>query len=126
MSSTSYEDFARKWNVPVHRFLRFHVYLQTIRSFNLSKSQASILTFLVSSIFHELVMCVMLGSGPYFYLFFLQMLQLPLIWIGSLPVIQRHPAMANLAFWVSLTMGPPLLTVAYAREHYRNAAGLKL
>src|SRR5262249_31745359 len=78
-NSCSYAEFARKWNVPVHRFLRHHLYLEVMRSLRLSKFTASALTFLFSSVFHELVLYVMLGSGPHCYFFFLQMLQIPLI-----------------------------------------------
>lgn len=118
-NSTSYAEFARKWNVPVHRFLLYHVYLQSIRSLRISKFWASTLTFFISSAFHELVLSVMLGRGPYFYFSALQMLQIPLIWLGSRPFIQARPVLANFAFWISLTLGLPLLTVIYCREHYK-------
>lgn len=121
-NSVSYADFARKWNVPVHRFLLYHVYLESIRSLQINKFTASILTFLISSVFHELVMSVMMGSGPYWYLFVMQMLQIPFIWLGTRPTVQRYPVVANFAFWITLSIGPPLLTIAYSREHYKNGS----
>lgn len=119
-NSTSYADFARKWNVPVHRFLRYHVYLESMHSLRVSKFTASALTFLISSILHELVMSVIMGSGPYWYLFIMQMSQIPVIWLGTRPAVQRHPALANFAFWISLSLGSPLVVILYCREHYKR------
>ena len=89
-------------------------------SLRLSRFQASVTTFLLSSFFHELVMWVMLGKGPYGYLFAFQMMQIPLIWLGSLRCVQEHPAVSNFSFWTHLVMGPVLLTIVYCREHYLN------
>jgi len=47
------------------------------------------------------------------YLFVLQMLQLPLIWMGNIKVIRETPRLANTFFWLGMFCGPPLLGVAY-------------
>jgi sterol O-acyltransferase len=47
-------EFSRKWNIPVHHFLRRHVYFSSNSYF--STSTAMFITFFVSSLAHELVM----------------------------------------------------------------------
>jgi len=57
-NSTSWDEFARKWNKPVHTFLLRHVYSATRKSYRISKASAMFVTFLVSALAHELVMVV--------------------------------------------------------------------
>ncbi|KAJ1550007.1 Sterol O-acyltransferase 2 (Sterol-ester synthase 2), partial [Nowakowskiella sp. JEL0078] len=42
----------------VHEFLLRHVYLESVHSLKLSKNNATLVTFFLSSIFHELVFAV--------------------------------------------------------------------
>lgn len=69
-------EFSREWNIPVHHFLRRHVYFSSLSRF--SKPVAMFITFLVSSVAHELVMsCItkkLRGYG-----FIAMMLQLPIV-----------------------------------------------
>ncbi|KAJ1500455.1 hypothetical protein HMI54_010821 [Coelomomyces lativittatus] len=113
-NSTSFDQFARKWNRPVHAFLRRHVYLESIQTHRLHKSSASYITFFYSSILHELVM-VMISKRVLFYLFILQMTQIPLIWFSRTRWIQQNPILANAFFWFSMFSGPPLLAILYCR-----------
>ncbi|GBC48640.2 sterol O-acyltransferase [Rhizophagus irregularis DAOM 181602=DAOM 197198] len=83
-NSTTWDEFARKWNKPVHHFLLRHVYQSSIESYKLSKRDATFMTFFLSSLIHELVM-VVVSKKIRMYLFFLQMFQLPLIWLSKLP-----------------------------------------
>ena len=55
-SSNSFDEFARKWNKPVHEFLLRHIYLESIKTYKMSKRNATLLTFLFSSIIHEFFM----------------------------------------------------------------------
>jgi hypothetical protein len=48
-NSTSWDEFARKWNKPVHTFLLRHVYSATRKSYRISKSGAMFVTFLLSA-----------------------------------------------------------------------------
>lgn len=69
-------EFSREWNVPVHHFLFRHVYWPA-RS-NFSQPVAMFITFLVSSVFHELVMsCITKKLRGYGFL--AMMLQLPIV-----------------------------------------------
>ncbi|KAF9132045.1 hypothetical protein BGW39_000904 [Mortierella sp. 14UC] len=108
----SFDEWARKWNKPVHHFLLRHVYDSSIESFQLSKSNAAFATFFLSSCVHELVMMVVTRKVR-LYLFVLQMFQLPLIWMGNNKTIRETPRLANALFWMGMFMGPPLLGVAY-------------
>jgi hypothetical protein len=57
-NSTSWDEFARKWNKPVHTFLLRHVYRPTRNSYRISRSGAMFLTYLLSALAHELVMVI--------------------------------------------------------------------
>ncbi len=69
-------EFSREWNIPVHNFLRRHVYSASLPY--LSRSMSTTLTFLISALLHELVMgCItkkLRGYG-----FVAMMLQIPLV-----------------------------------------------
>ncbi|GJJ73308.1 sterol O-acyltransferase [Entomortierella parvispora] len=108
----SFDEWARKWNKPVHHFLLRHVYDSSIESFHLSKSNAALATFFLSSCVHELVMMVVTRKVR-LYLFVLQMFQLPLIWMGNNKTVREKPRLANALFWLGMFCGPPLLGVAY-------------
>ncbi|KAF9477584.1 hypothetical protein BDN70DRAFT_861561 [Pholiota conissans] len=111
-NSTSWDEFSRKWNKPVHTFLLRHVYAATILSYRLSKTSAMVLTFLLSACAHELVMMVVTRKIR-MYLFILQLIQIPLIMIGRIPAIKQNKLMGNVVFWLGLYAGFPLLCVAY-------------
>ncbi|CEQ42423.1 SPOSA6832_04239 [Sporobolomyces salmonicolor] len=110
-NSTTFDEFSRRWNVPVHTFLLRHVYASTMSTYHFSKFQAAFVTFFLSACVHELVMAVVTKKIR-LYLF---MLQLPLIMVGRLRIFRRHPALGNLFFWLGLLSGFPLLAVAYIR-----------
>ncbi|CAJ0868268.1 10215_t:CDS:2 [Entrophospora sp. SA101] len=116
-NSVTFEEFARKWNKPVHHFLLRHVYQQSIESYKLSKRDATFMTFFLSSLIHELVM-VVVAKKIRMYLFFFQMLQLPLIWLGNLKFVKERKWLGNAFFWFGMFVGPPLLGVLYCREAF--------
>lgn len=64
-NSTTYEEFNRLWNQPVHEFLFRHVYLEAIMRFKTTKKQAQFLTFLFSAILHELLLAVIFNIVRY-------------------------------------------------------------
>ncbi|KAF7308837.1 O-acyltransferase [Mycena kentingensis (nom. inval.)] len=111
-NSTSWDEFSRKWNKPVHTFLLNHVYASTMASYQLSRGSAMFVTFLLSACVHELVMVVVTRKFR-FYIFLLQLIQIPLIMVSRLPVIKRNKLMGNIVFWLGLFAGFPLLCVGY-------------
>ena len=70
-NSTSWDEFSRKWNRPVHTFLLRHVYASSMSSYKLTRQSAMFFTFLLSAAAHELVMAVVTKKIR-FYLFALQ------------------------------------------------------
>ncbi|KAH7105853.1 MBOAT-domain-containing protein [Auriculariales sp. MPI-PUGE-AT-0066] len=111
-NSTSQDEFARKWNRPVHLFLLRHVYASTMAEYKLSKHGATLVTFLLSACVHELVMIVVTKKIR-MYLFGMQMAQIPLIALGRIPAIKRNKILGNIVFWFGLMAGFPLLCVGY-------------
>jgi sterol O-acyltransferase len=77
-NSCDWLEFSREWNIPVHHFFRRHVY--SASRGHLSRPVATVITFFISALLHELVMgCItkkLRGYG-----FFAMMLQMPLVMI---------------------------------------------
>lgn len=115
--SVSYDEFSRKWNKPVHKWLLRHVYAQSMESYRLSKANATFVTFLFSSCLHELVL-VIVTRRIRMYLFVLQMMQLPLIFLGRQPWVRKHSTVGNIVFWLGMFVGLPLLAILYCREAF--------
>ncbi|RKP02520.1 hypothetical protein CXG81DRAFT_10680 [Caulochytrium protostelioides] len=113
----NFAEFARKWNRPVHEFLLRHVYLSALRTGRISKSTAAFITFFLSSVAHEVVM-IWASKRWSLWLFAMQMSQLPLIWAANLPFMRGHIILGNAFFWFGLAVGPPLLMIAYLRDHF--------
>jgi len=122
-NSTTMDEFARTWNIPVHKWLLHHVYLESLQSYKISKHTASFITFLFSSLLHELVMVLCFRMFTPF-LFFSQLLQIPLIMLGK---DLKGTRIGNCFFWIGLLLGVPLLSLLYCREYYTNLrnAGVK-
>ncbi|MCO5572048.1 hypothetical protein L7F22_025799 [Adiantum nelumboides] len=104
-NSTSMDVFSRKWNRPVHTFLlRITV--------GASKTGAMFVTFLLSSLLHELVMAIVSGKIRG-YLFAMQMAQIPLMALAQVPLVKRNETLGNFIFWTGLMIGFPMLNIAY-------------
>jgi len=114
-NSCNYQEFARLWNKPVHHFLLRHVYHESRENLNVSKDDATLITFIISSLLHELVF-VMVVKRIRLYMFFMQMLQLPLIYLSKMQVFRGNDVAGNVFFWVGIFLGPPMLAVLYCRE----------
>lgn len=91
----------------------------------LSRTSATFVTFLLSACCHELVMAVVSKKiRPYLFLMQVrcrcylclerekadrQMVQLPMIAVGRMPIMKRNKTVGNLFFWIGLMMGFPFL-----------------
>jgi len=85
-NSCDWLEFSREWNIPVHHFLRRHVYFSSKAYF--SPSIAMLITFLVSALAHELVMsCITKKLRGYGFL--AMMLQLPIIAVQRTNLIRQ-------------------------------------
>ena len=72
-NATNFDEYARKWNRPVHEYLHRHWYLDTLHKWpSCTIFQATVLTFLYSVYFHELYTFVLYREAT-FYLTSLQL-----------------------------------------------------
>ncbi|CCD27354.1 sterol acyltransferase NDAI_0K01630 [Naumovozyma dairenensis CBS 421] len=108
----SWGDFSRIWNVPVHKFLVRHVYHSSMSSLKLNKMQATMMTFFISSVVHELSMFVIFKRLR-FYLFFFQMLQVPLMMISESKYFKERTIIGNVIFWIGICVGPSMMCTLY-------------
>ncbi|KAH0613837.1 uncharacterized protein H6S33_005723 [Morchella sextelata] len=111
-NSTGWDVFARDWNKPVHNFLRRHVYHTSISSLHVSKKVAALITFLISAIFHELVMWAVFKKVRG-YLMFSSMLQIPLSAFAHTKLMRDRKTLGNTLFWIGLYIGPSLICTMY-------------
>lgn len=112
-NSLDYAEFARKWNVPVHRFLQHHIYFAARNKRGWGKQAAALWTFFISSILHELIMSMVAGR-PLFVFFCCQMFQIPFISMSNKLGIKNWPKTANIMFWISTFLGTTLLAAFYS------------
>ncbi|AGO10055.1 AaceriAAR065Cp [[Ashbya] aceris (nom. inval.)] len=105
-------DFSRLWNVPVHKFLLRHVYHSSLSAFCLSTTQATFMTFILSSLVHELAMYVIFGKLR-FYLFLFQMAQLPLMALNNSKLLHDKKVLLNVLFWFGICTGPSVICTIY-------------
>ena len=101
-NSSDWLEFSREWNIPVHNFLRRHVYSASLPY--MPKGLAQALTFFVSAILHELVMgCItkkLRGYG-----FVAMMLQIPIVALQRSPMVKGRQLFNNVCFWCSMILG---------------------
>lgn len=111
-NSVDWNEYARDWNVPVHKFLLRHVYHSSISALNVNKTAATFLTFFFSSIVHEFAMYVIFKKIR-FYLLFLQMSQLVLVQISRTKWMRDKYVLGNCIFWFGIVFGPSLMCTMY-------------
>ncbi len=117
-NSTSFEQFARKWNKPVHEFLLRHVHMEAQVTLGMGRSMSTIVTFLYSIIAHEIMLLNTFGMfRP--YLAFLSLFQIPLWPLMRSPLI-TNKLLGNIFFWISLMTAWPLILVLYSREYCKE------
>lgn len=111
-NSVDWNEYARDWNVPVHKFLLRHVYHSSISAFKVNKTLATFLTFFLSSIIHELAMYVIFKKIR-FYLLMLQMSQLSLVQLSRTKWMRDKYVLGNCIFWFGIVFGPSLMCTMY-------------
>lgn len=105
-NSTDWMEFSREWNIPVYSFLRRHVYSASRP--HIGKSNATVITFLISAVGHEIVMaCItkkLRGYG-----FICQMMQLPIFMMQRTRWVRGRQTLNNVFFWCSMILGLSLV-----------------
>lgn len=113
-NSTDWLEFSREWNIPVHHFFRRHVYSASRP--HIGRPMATLLTFLVSAIGHEIVMaCITKKIRGYGFL--AQMSQLPIVMLQRTKWVRGKKVLNNICFWCSMILG--LSMVCRPRPSYR-------
>ncbi|CCD26621.1 sterol acyltransferase NDAI_0I00520 [Naumovozyma dairenensis CBS 421] len=105
-------EFSRIWNVPVHKFLLRHVYHSSMNVWKLTRAQATMFTFIFSSIFHEYAMFVIFKRVRC-YMFLFQMSQLPMAWASNSRLLKDKKALGNVLFWGGVCSGPSVILALY-------------
>ncbi|KAL2211845.1 MBOAT family protein [Sarocladium strictum] len=109
-NSTDWMEFSREWNIPVYSFLRRHVYSASRP--HIGKVKATLITFLISAIGHEIVMaCItkkLRGYG-----FICQMLQLPIVMLQRTRWVRSRQTLNNVCFWFSMIIGLSMICALY-------------
>lgn len=111
-NSLTWTEYARDWNVPVHKFLLRHVYHSSISAFQVNKQTAAFITFFLSSVIHELAMWVIFKKWRG-YLLLLQMNQLSLVKISQLKWLRNRTDFNICIFWFGIVFGPSLMCTMY-------------
>ncbi|ODV80192.1 MBOAT-domain-containing protein [Suhomyces tanzawaensis NRRL Y-17324] len=111
-SCTDWSEFSRIWNVPVYKFLLRHVYHSSISALHLHRGLAAVVTFMISSIVHELVMYVIFGNFRG-YLLFLQMSQVPMIMLARTKLLRNRKILGNVICWFGFITAPSVICTSY-------------
>lgn len=118
-NSTDWMEFSREWNVPVYSFLRRHVYATSRPT--IGRNMATIITFLISAIGHEIVMaCITKKIRGYGFI--CQMLQLPIVMLQRTRWIRQHKTANNVLFWISMILGLSLVSHPLFRYYEKREA----
>ncbi|KAL8699752.1 MAG: hypothetical protein Q9201_005819 [Fulgogasparrea decipioides] len=109
-NSCDWLEFSREWNIPVHHFLRRHVYGAS-RPY-MSRNMSTLITFLLSALGHELVMgCITKKLRGYGFL--AQMMQLPIVALQRTEAVRGKRLFNNICFWVSMILGLSMMCALY-------------
>lgn len=112
-NSESVHYFWSHWNIPVHKWCARHLYLPLL-SFGLTRCQAGAAVFFVSAFFHEYLVSVPLKMFRV-WAFTSMLIQLP--WARFVSSHFSNNS-ANVAVWVSIILGQPLVLLMYYHDYY--------
>ncbi|PMB68965.1 Sterol O-acyltransferase 2 [Beauveria bassiana] len=109
-NSTDWMEFSREWNIPVHAFLRRHVYSASRPL--AGRGGATAITFFISAMGHEIVMaCITKKLRGYGLV--CQMLQLPIVMLQRTKWVRGKRTLNNVCFWSSMIMGLSMICALY-------------
>ena len=112
-NSRNLDYFWRTWNMPVHNFMKRHVYIP-LRAAGWSQTATVGLIFFISAVGHEVILSVPFGTFK-LWAFFGMLAQLPLCLLTRSSVT-THSQVGNVTFWISILLGQPLLILFYYRD----------
>ncbi|PHJ23897.1 acyl- :diacylglycerol acyltransferase 1-related enzyme [Cystoisospora suis] len=110
-NASSFGEYWRKWNLPIHYFLNRHVN-KPLRRAKFPKIIATTVVFLISAVLHEYMITVPLQLGWTGWVFFGFLAQAPLTYLTNLDF--RNPMVGNCFFWfIFCFSGQPLGILIY-------------
>jgi diacylglycerol O-acyltransferase 1 len=116
-------EYWKLWNMPVHKWMLRHVHYPAMRA-GLSRDKALLLCFLVSAVFHEVMVGVPLRMLR-FWSFWGILGQVPLAFVSEwLRNRFQSDRVGNATFWVSFCfLGQPLAAILYFHD-WRKLQGI--
>ncbi|KAF2744866.1 hypothetical protein M011DRAFT_470174 [Sporormia fimetaria CBS 119925] len=109
-NSCDWLEFSREWNKPVHHFFRRHVY--SASRGHMSRPLATLITFLISALAHELVMgCITRKFRGYGFI--AMMLQMPIVMVQRSRWLRGQTLLNNVLFWCSMILGLAMMCALY-------------
>ncbi|KYR01982.1 membrane bound O-acyl transferase family protein [Tieghemostelium lacteum] len=116
-NATTFDQWWRKWNRPVHKWMLRHVYTDSMYTVKMKKTGAMVSTFLLSALLHEMVMIFSFKFvRP--ILSATMILQIGLVWFTQLPMLQKT-RFGNVVMWITVFVGQPLVQLLYS-THYNS------
>lgn len=120
-NANSIEEYWRNWNLPVHNWLKRHIF-KPLKSFGFSTWFSSAIVFLLSAVAHEYIISVALREF-HWWAFGAMLLQLPLVKISRL-YMNLYPTstFGNMFFWtVFCFFGQPMMILLYYYSFMRKS-----
>ncbi|KAF8821716.1 acyl-CoA:diacylglycerol acyltransferase 1-related enzyme [Cardiosporidium cionae] len=112
-NASSFDEYWRRWNLPVYQFLNRHVNKPLLSS-GIPRIFSSIIVFTISALLHEYLISVPLQLGWIGLAFWGFIAQIPLMYVTKLKFFQTHKTIGNVVFWcVFCFSGQPIGTLSY-------------
>lgn len=121
-NASTFEEYWRNWNAPVHQWIKRHVYIP-LRASGYSPVAAQLAVFLISALAHEFIVAIPTRIYQGWALIGM-LLQVPLIiFSGWLVKIRPNSAVGNFFFWLCFCiLGQPMIILLYYRAWINKSA----
>ncbi|KAF7651274.1 hypothetical protein LDENG_00113220 [Lucifuga dentata] len=115
-NSTSFANYYRTWNVVVHDWLYYYVYLDFLRmSQKRFRPAAMLFVFTVSAVVHEYILAICFG---FFYPVLFCLFMCFGMMFNFILHDQRKGPIWNIVMWTSLFLGQGVIICLYSQEWY--------
>ncbi|GAM22706.1 hypothetical protein SAMD00019534_058810 [Acytostelium subglobosum LB1] len=114
-NATTFDQWWRKWNRPVHKWMLRHCYTDSMHTIKVGKFGAFLSTFLLSALLHEIVMILSFRFvRP--ILSVTMLLQIGLIKFSQLPILTKT-RFGNVVMWITVFIGQPFVQLLYSTQY---------
>ncbi|CAG9479017.1 unnamed protein product [Plasmodium vivax] len=112
-NASSFADYWRKWNLPIHYFIHRHINKPLIY-YGFNRNFSMVIVFFISALLHEYLISIPLKLGFSGYIFFFFIGQIPLIQLTNNDYFKKHKTTGNSIFWIVFCItGQPLILFIY-------------